>query len=182
MLKSKIRKKILKIRQNKNKEKISIKFIKIYNLLKNITNLKKKIVGGYYPINYEIDDLKILKEFEKKNIKISLPVIKKNFSMKFIQCSLKDPFKINAYGIPEPIKGKIVKPDILLIPLVAFDKKLNRLGYGAGFYDRIIKSLKKNKKLITIGLAFDFQKVYFIPISKYDQKLDFIVTNKKILK
>ena len=102
--------------------------------------------------------------------------------MKFIQCSLKDPFKINAYGIPEPIKGKIVKPDILLIPLVAFDKKLNRLGYGAGFYDRIIKSLKKNKKLITIGLAFDFQKVYFIPISKYDQKLDFIVTNKKILK
>ena len=182
MLKSKIRKKILKIRQNKNKGKISIKFIKIYNLLKNITNLKKKIVGGYYPINYEIDDLKILKEFEKKNIKISLPVIKKNFSMKFIQCSLKDPFKINAYGIPEPIKGKIVKPDILLIPLVAFDKKLNRLGYGAGFYDRIIKSLKKNKKLITIGLAFDFQKVYFIPISKYDQKLDFIVTNKKILK
>ena len=182
MLKSKIRKKILKIRQNKNKGKISIKFIKIFNLLKNITNLKKKIVGGYYPINYEIDDLKILKEFEKKNIKISLPVIKKNFSMKFIQCSLKDPFKINAYGIPEPIKGKIVKPDILLIPLVAFDKKLNRLGYGAGFYDRIIKSLKKNKKLITIGLAFDFQKVYFIPISKYDQKLDFIVTNKKILK
>ena len=70
----------------------------------------------------------------------------------------------------------------MLIPLVAFDKKLNRLGYGAGFYDRIIKSLKKNKKLITIGLAFDFQKVYFIPISKYDQKLDFIVTNKKILK
>ena len=182
MLKSKIRKKILKIRQNKNKGKINIKFIKIYNLLKNITNLKKKIIGGYYPINYEIDDLKILEEFEKKNIKISLPVIKKNFSMKFIQCSLKDPFKINAYGIPEPIKGKIVKPDILLIPLVAFDKKLNRLGYGAGFYDRIIKSLKIKKKLITIGLAFDFQNVYFIPISKYDQKLDFIVTNKKILK
>ena len=57
--------------------------------------------------------------------------------MNFIKCSLKDPFNINKFGIPEPCKGKIVYPDILLIPLVAFDKKLNRLGYGAGYYDRV---------------------------------------------
>ena len=65
---------------------------------------------------------------------------------------------------------------------MAFDRKLNRLGYGAGFYDRIIQFLKKKKNIITIGLAFDFQEVYLIPASKYDQKLDYIVTNKKILK
>ena len=182
MLKSKIRKKILKIRENKNKEKIHIKFNKIYSLLKKKINLKKKIIGGYYPVNYEVDDLEILKKFVKKKVKISLPVIKKNFKMNFIQCSLDNTFVINQYGIPEPSDGKVVCPDILLVPIVAYDRKLNRLGYGAGFYDRVIKSLKKIKNIITIGLAFDFQEVYFIPVSKYDQKLDYIVTNKKILK
>ncbi len=182
MLKSKIRKKILKARESRNKGKFHIKFSKIYNLLKKKINLKKKIIGGYYPVNYEIDDLKILKEFVNKKIKISLPVIKKKFRMDFVQCSLDDAFAINQYGIPEPSVGKKVYPDILLIPLVAFDKKLNRLGYGAGFYDRLIQSLKKKKNIITIGLAFDFQEVYLIPTSKHDQKLDYIVTNKKILK
>ena len=182
MLKSKIRKKILKIRENKNKGKIHIKFNKIYSLLKKKINLKKKIIGGYYPVNYEVDDLKILKKLAKKKVKISLPVIKKNFRMDFIQCSLDSAFDINKYGIPEPSGDKVVYPDILLVPLVAFDRKLNRLGYGAGFYDRLIKSLKKIKNIVTIGLAFDFQEVYLIPVSKYDQKLDYVVTNKKILK
>jgi 5-formyltetrahydrofolate cyclo-ligase len=182
VLKSNIRKKILKDRENNNRRKFYIKFNKIYNLLKKVTNFKKKIVGGYYPVNCEIDDLEILKKFEKKKIKISLPLIKKNFKMDFIQCSLNNPFVVNRYGIPEPCHGKVVLPDILLVPVVAFDKSLNRLGYGAGYYDRLIQSLKKKKKIITIGLAFDFQEVYLIPISKHDQKLDYIITNKKILK
>ena len=151
MLKSKIRKKILKARESRNKGKFYIKFSKIYNLLKKKINLRKKTIGGYYPVNYEVDDLKILKEFVKKKIKISLPVIKKNFRMDFVQCSLDDTFTINKYGIPEPSAGKIVYPDILLIPLVAFDKKLNRLGYGAGFYDRLIQSLKKKRTLLQLG-------------------------------
>ena len=182
MLKIKIRKKILKIRKINNKKNIQIKFNKIYNLLKKIINLKNKIIGGYYPVNYEIDDLYILEELEKKKITIALPSIKKNYKMNFIKCSLKNPFLINQYGIPEPSFGKVVYPDILLVPLVAFDKKLNRLGYGAGYYDRLIKSLKKKKKIITIGLAFDFQMFYSIPTSQYDQKLDYIITNKNILR
>tara|TARA_Y100000590_G_C15603316_1_gene970968 strand:+ start:442 stop:987 length:546 start_codon:yes stop_codon:yes gene_type:complete len=180
VLKSKIRKKILRLRKKNNNQYIKINFNKIYKLLKK-KDLKKKIVGGYYPVNSEIDDLHILKELEKKKVKISLPTIKKNFKMDFIECSLKDPFLINQYGIPEPSKGKVVQPDILLIPLVAFDNKLNRLGYGGGYYDRAIESLKKKKKIITIGLAFDFQEFNSLPTSKFDQKLDYIITNKNIL-
>ena len=182
MSKSKIRNKILKIRKKKYKKNIKIEFNRIYNLLKKNTNLNKKIIGGYYPVNHEIDDLSILKEFKKKKNTISLPSIKKNFKMKFIKCLLNDPLVINQYGIPEPAKGKTVIPDIILIPVVAFDKNLNRLGYGAGYYDRFIESAKKRKKIITIGLAFDFQKFYKLPISKHDQKLDYIITNKNILK
>ena len=63
------------------------------------------------------------------------------------------------------------------MPLVAFDKNFNRIGYGGGFYDRYIKKIKKRKKIIiTIGLAYSFQKVKKLPINKYDIKLDFIVT------
>ena len=75
--------------------------------------------------------------------------------------------------------NKVKYPDILLVPLVAYDKNLNRIGYGGGFYDRYIKKIKKNKKIITIGLAYSFQKVKKIPVNEYDIKLDFIVTEKK---
>ena len=97
--------------------------------------------------------------------------------MDFFQWSTKDPLEINRYGIAEPVSNIIKLPNILLVPLVAFDKNRNRVGYGGGFYDRFIKKLKKNKKILTIGLAYSFQKVKKIPTSKNDIKLDFIVTN-----
>ena len=99
--------------------------------------------------------------------------------MDFFSWSTKDPLSINKYGIPEPISNKIKYPDILLVPLVAFDKNFNRIGYGGGFYDRYIQKIKKKKKIITIGLAYSFQKVKKIPINKYDIKLDFIITEKE---
>ena len=98
--------------------------------------------------------------------------------MNFFNWSSKDPMMINQYGIPEPISNQIKYPDILLVPLVAYDKNLNRVGYGGGFYDRYIKKIKKIKKVITIGLAYSFQKVKKISVNKHDIKLDFIVTEE----
>ncbi len=102
--------------------------------------------------------------------------------MNFYRWSNDDPLKINKFGIPEPVSSKIFFPDILLVPLVAYDSNLNRLGYGGGFYDRYIEKIEKIKKIIKIGLAFSFQKIDSIPIDKYDKKLDFIITEKEILK
>ena len=182
MLKSKIRKKILKIREKNNNKNIYIKFNFFFNFLKKITNLKKKIIGGYYPVNFEIDDINILKEFEKRNIKLALPMIKKNYKMNFVQYSLNDPLVINKYGIPEPDQNKLVHPNILLVPLVAFDHKKFRLGYGGGYYDRYVSKMKDKKLFITIGLAFDFQKVKRLTVNQFDKKMDIIATNKKIYK
>ena len=66
----------------------------------------------------------------------------------------------------------------LLVPIVAYDKDLNRIGYGGGFYDRYLEKIKKVKKVTTIGLAYSFQKVKKIMTNKYDIKLDFIITEK----
>ena len=177
MNKSQIRKRILKIRKQRKLKKFIFSFNKILNILKK-NNVSGKIIGGYYPYNYEIDILQIIEKFEQKNFIITLPKIKKNSQMDFFQWSINDPLAINKFGIPEPI-SKIVKyPDILLVPLVAFDNKFNRIGYGGGFYDRYIKKIRKRKKVLTIGFAYTFQKVKNIPINNYDIKLDFIITNK----
>ena len=145
MLKSQLRKKILKIRKKKNIKNIQINFNELIKIFKK-EKINKKTIGGYYPVNFEIDDLILLKKFEKNKFNISLPVIKKNFQMDFYKWSFADPLKVNKYGIPEPEIRNIIYPDILLIPLVAFDKNLNRLGYGGGYYDRLIKKLSKKKK------------------------------------
>ena len=180
MLKKSLRKKILKIRKKINSNSNKIDFIKIFNLIKKQKKIKKNI-GGYFPVNNEIDDLEILKKFEKKKYKICLPVVKKNFDMDFYNFSFKEPLIVNKYGIPEPKKTNIVYPDIILIPMVAFDKNLNRLGYGGGYYDRIIEKLMKKKNFLKIGLAFSKQKINNLSISKYDKKMDYIVTEKYIL-
>ena len=180
MLKAKLRKKFIKIRKLKNKKNIQIEFHKVFNLI-NKQNILIKVIGGYFPVNYEVDDLDILKEFDKKKYQISLPVIKKKFEMDFYKWSFKEPLKINMYGIPEPEKIKLIYPDVILVPLVAFDEKLNRLGYGGGYYDRLIKKLSEKKNILKIGLALSTQKINNVPINEYDKKLDYIVTDKYII-
>ena len=180
MNKFKLRSKILKIRKKNSNKKLEINLNKFFYFLK-INKLKSKNIGGYFTSNFEIDDLKILEMMEKKKFHISLPVIKKNNQMNFLQWSRNDPLKINKFGIPEPISSKIIVPDILLVPLVSFDNELNRLGYGGGFYDRYIEKIEKVKKVIKIGLAFSYQKIKKIPTNKFDRKLDFIITEKEIL-
>ena len=178
MNKSEIRKKIFKIRKHYNYKNLNIDLKNILKVLKK-KRVDHKVIGGYYPYNYEIDVIKILEKFEKLKYKISLPKIKKNSKMDFFSWSIKDPLSINKYGIPEPTSNKIMYPSILLVPLLAFDNNFNRIGYGGGFYDRYIKKIKKDKKIITIGLAYSFQRVKKIPTNKYDIKLDFIITDRK---
>ena len=156
-----------------------------YNFIKKIINKyksKKNIkVGGYYPVNFEVDCLDILEKFEKDSYNISFPIIKKNNQMDFFESSIKNLFQVSKFGIPEPIQSKKIFPDVILVPLVAFDDKKYRLGYGGGYYDRYIEKIQKMKKILTIGLAFSFQKIKKIPLTKYDKKLDFILTEKYIL-
>ena len=180
MKKSQIRKKFLKLRESKSQKGYIINFKDIIKVIKK-KGIKGKIIGGYYPYNNEIDCIQILKKLETKSYIISLPKIKNNFQMDFIQWSFKEPLVVNKFGIPEPSTGKVKFPDIILIPLLSFDTNLNRVGYGGGFYDRYIQRVKKIKKPLLVGLAYLFQRVKKIPINKYDIELDFIVTEKNII-
>ena len=102
--------------------------------------------------------------------------------MEFHKYSFKNPTTINKYGIPEPFQNKVILPDVLLVPLVAFDRNLYRVGYGGGYYDRYLSKLKKKKIFISIGIAFSFQMVEKIPLNNFDKKLDVVITENKFYK
>ncbi len=181
MIKSKIRKKILNIRKKKNNKNIKFPFLKIFKeIKKNIS--KKKIVGGYYPVNFEINILEFLEKLEIKGVQLCLPIVKKDNKMDFYSWSTKNLLKLNKYGIPEPEQIKKVFPDIILVPLVAFDSRLYRIGYGGGYYDRYIEKLSNKKNLLKIGIAHSCQKINKVPVNKYDKKLDIIITEKYVLR
>ena len=101
--------------------------------------------------------------------------------MKFFPWKKNEVLQVNKYGMLEPFKSKKNIPDIILVPLLVFDKYKHRLGYGKGFYDRYLnKYLKKFKNILTIGVAFSFQKYHKLPVNKKDVKLNYILTEQGI--
>ncbi len=179
MKKSLIRKIILKKRLNFNYKNKKINYLNLIKLLKMVT---KKNIGLYYPIGSEVCTIEIIQNLKKKKYTISLPVLEKNSRMSFYEWSPKSPLKINHFGIPEPIKIKKITPSALVIPIVAFDDKLNRLGYGGGFYDRFITKLEKTEEILKIGLALSCQKINKVPTNRFDKKMNYILTENKIYK
>ena len=104
--------------------------------------------------------------------------------MNFRSWGYKDPLNVSAFGTLEPpSKNKEVIPDLVIVPIVAFDSQLNRIGYGKGFYDRFLSKVKKvKKKSISLGIAYSFQEYSKIPADKHDFKLDYIFTESGIIK
>tara|TARA_B100001063_G_C16686964_1_gene514886 strand:- start:401 stop:952 length:552 start_codon:yes stop_codon:yes gene_type:complete len=182
MLQKKIlRRKYYELRKKKYFE-INGEFFQPFIDLAKIKFKRKKLnIASYYPSNYEINVLKLFenKYIQKKNI--LLPVIKRNNLMNFFLWKEKEVLFVNKFGLLEPIKTFVEIPDIMLVPILAFDKDKNRLGYGKGFYDRYLnKYLKKSTNILTVGVAFSFQKYHKIPTGRNDVKLNYILTEKGI--
>jgi len=178
-----LRNKFLLQRKKKYLNTKKFNFTLIFKLIKKHFNNKRIIIGGYYPSYYEVDILKFLEEASKRNFKITLPIVKSSTSMSFKIWSPNEPLYVSKFGILEP-KSTIKEfiPDLIIVPLVAFDSQLNRIGYGKGYYDRKLKKIKKIKRnAICLGIAYSFQKCRRIPVNKHDFKLDYIFTERKII-
>ena len=141
-------------------------------------NLK---VALYYPSNFEVNILRLLENNYMKNKNVLLPKIRKNNLMNFFPWKKNEVLLVNKFGLLEPVQSISEVPDIMLVPVLAFDNKKYRLGYGKGFYDRYLnKYLKKFKNILTVGVAFSFQKYHKLPAEQYDIKLNYILTEKGI--
>ena len=133
----------------------------------------------YYPASFEINVLRLLENQYMNNKDLLLPVIEENNRMNFFSWKKNQVLLVNKFGILEPQKTKFKIPNLILLPILAFDRNKYRLGYGKGFYDRYLnKYLKKINNILTVGVAFSFQKHHKLPINKNDVKLNYILTEK----
>ena len=181
--KSHLRNEFLLKRKKKYLSSKNFNFNLIFKLIKKHFKNKKITIAGYYPSNYEVNILNFLKKATKNKYKIVLPVLSSNISMSFKSWVSNQPLYVNKFGMLEPRNTKEnIIPFLVMVPLVAFDNQLNRIGYGKGFYDRSLKKIKKVKnQTLFLGIAYSFQKCKNIPINKHDFKLDYIFTERGII-
>ncbi len=147
-----------------------------------------KTASIYYPINNEITPFGFTKYFKERKIVMSMPVVDiKKKSMLFRKWSPKDDLAIGPLGNLEPTHEKeIILPQIMIVPMLMFDREFIRLGYGGGYYDKSIIKLKnyfqkENFFFTTVGLAYSAQEFNKLPREKHDMNLDYIVTEKECL-
>ena len=147
-----------------------------------------KYVSLYYPMHNEISPFGFIKYFNLNKFKLTLPVVKaQSRNLLFKEWDLKDKLKRGKLGNLEPFyNASDFLPQLIIVPMLMFDKNLNRLGYGGGYYDKSINELKKHftrekKDFVTIGLAYSLQETKSIPHEAHDEQLDFIITEKKLL-
>jgi len=177
--KNKIRKeivekrKIFHIKSEDSSNSAAINLIKFFNF--NNYSIKDKNISLYWPIGSEINTLPSIAALIDFGAKISLASTE-NGIIKYRLWNPNDKIEINNLGININTK-EIKKPDVIICPLIGFDKSLNRLGRGGGYYD---KSLNKYKNTIKIGFAYSIQKIKMVPIETHDISMDVIITEKAI--
>jgi 5-formyltetrahydrofolate cyclo-ligase len=140
------------------------------------------IVGGYYPVRDELDPLPLLHALHDEGFLIGLPAIHPGPALAFRRWIPGTPLKRGQFGLSEP-GGEYpeVIPAIVLVPLLGFDSKGNRLGYGAGYYDAALRDLRQRGPVIAIGLGFDEQQFPEIPREPQDEPLDLILTPSRTI-
>jgi 5-formyltetrahydrofolate cyclo-ligase len=140
------------------------------------------IVSGYSPIRSEIDPIPLLRNLAAKGARLALPaVMARGKSLAFRAWSLDGRLLLGPLGIlePSPAAAEIV-PDVLLLPLAAFDSRGHRIGYGAGHYDYTLAHLRRVKDVTAIGLAFAAQQIETVPALSHDVALDYVLTEARV--
>lgn len=149
----------------------------------NAPSFTPHIVAGFYPIQTELDCLFILKALNAIQCRCALPVMDgENTPMLFREWDLVTELTEGPFGTKEPGSDFVtVQPDIILVPMLAFDESGHRLGYGGGHYDRTLEAYRKQGHSFTaIGVAYEGQRRDKLPVAAYDQPLDIIVTEQKV--
>jgi 5-formyltetrahydrofolate cyclo-ligase len=139
---------------------------------------ERAAVAGYWPMGPELDVRPILEHLHWHHHTCALPVVeRRHHPLVFHRWEPGDKLMPSVFGTSMPRHDTpAVVPDVLIVPLLAFDDEGYRLGYGGGYYDRTIAGLRKAGTLLAVGVGFAAQRVKFVPRDQYDQRLDWIVT------
>ncbi len=141
------------------------------------------VVSGFWPMRSEIDPRPLMRRLEAAGAKLALPVVQgRGHPLIMRAWGFGQPLGRGVWGIREPLpEAPEVFPDILLVPLAAFDRTGSRIGYGAGYYDRTIARLRSMKPVVAVGLAHAAQEAETVPVTPRDERLDLVLTEREVV-
>ena len=141
------------------------------------------IVSGFSPLKSEINPVPLLRKLSDGGAGLALPVVAgKGKPLIMRAWAFGEPLDSGVWGIREPKpEAAEVAPDILLVPLLAFDRRGNRIGYGAGYYDMTIAKLRALKSVTAVGIAFAAQEIASVPVTPRDARLDLVLTEREVI-
>jgi 5-formyltetrahydrofolate cyclo-ligase len=141
------------------------------------------IVSGFSPLKSEINPVPLMRVFANAGARLALPVVAgRGKPLVMRSWSFGEPLVSGVWGIREPPpEAPEVFPDILIVPMLAFDRTGHRIGYGAGYYDLTIARLRGMKPVTAIGIAYAAQEIAEIPATPRDARLDFVLTERETI-
>jgi 5-formyltetrahydrofolate cyclo-ligase len=141
------------------------------------------VVSGFSPMRSEINPVPLMRKLVNAGAQLALPVIVGRGKPLIMRAwTFGDPFKAGQWGIREPVaEAPEVYPDVLIVPLAAFDRSGHRIGFGAGYYDMTINALRARKKVTAIGIAFAAQEIARVPATERDARLDLMLTEREVI-
>lgn len=155
------------------------------NFIKSIKPAEGSVIGIYWPKGREIDTSDLLHLLLEQGHQVALPVMQQDSRvLKYVIWQEHDELVKGEFDILQPAVSdttEYVRPDIVVVPMLAFDRKGHRLGYGGGFYDATLSALRADKPVLAVGYAYSKQAVLFnLPSEDHDQALDWVITPKDV--
>ena len=141
------------------------------------------VVSGFSPIGSEVNPLPLMRRLAERGALLALPVVSgRGRPLVFRAWMFGEPLGKGVWGIREPPPdAREVDPDILLVPLAAFDRAGHRIGYGAGYYDLTLAGLRAHKPVVAVGLAYAAQEIPAVPATARDARLDLVLTEREVI-
>jgi len=141
------------------------------------------IVSGFFPIRSEINPLPLMRKLAAAGAKLALPVVAGRGKPLILRAyAFGDALTAGQWGIREPApSAPEVIPDVMIVPLAAFDRSGHRLGYGAGYYDMTITRARSLKSVTAVGIAFAVQEIVRVPVTPRDARLDLVLTEREVI-
>ncbi|GAB4522209.1 MAG: 5-formyltetrahydrofolate cyclo-ligase [Amphiplicatus sp.] len=154
------------------------------NFLEAIAVPDGAVVALYHPIRDEIDTTPLAEALAARGVALALPVVARRAApLDFRRYRPGDALVKGAFGVRGPDeKAETLAPDIIIAPLLAFDRAGGRLGYGGGYYDRSLAALRADRPVVAVGYAYGAQEVDALPLSPLDQRLDWIITEREAIR
>ena len=139
-------------------------------------------VAGYFPLGSEIDPRPLMAHLAKAGARLALPRAMAGAPLQFHVWQPGDDLEKSGFGVAEPLAtAPLCQPDLVIVPLLAFDRQGGRMGYGQGHYDRTLAALRAQGEVVALGLGFDAQSVATLPIEDHDETLDGILTQMRYI-